>query len=261
MISGGGIVEKEEPIVALPNRSGRITYDDRRVTCTTGIVKFNIRAHKSGDRCVISSAVVKEFYETAGEVIVTTRIPRGHCRGSRCASVMEIHISEAVDVDGRGASTAAVKEIRAARGDVDRCMVGAARVEKIRYRKVGVGGDRCIAGATLLVELYRPIAGDGGFTTAACSFEDKRAAGQDLDFGAGSVAAASKNDLSGAQGAGEDFDGISAASVLESDGAGVVVDLATARMAIVESDCTRAFILNGRGCFACGAVIKLYRST
>jgi hypothetical protein len=152
---------------------------------------------------------------------------------------MEIHISKAIDVDGRGASTAAVKEIRAARGDV----------------------DRCIAGATLLVELYRPIAGDGGFTTAACSFEDKRAAGQDLDFGAGSVAAASKNDLSGAQGAGEDFDGISAASVLESDGAGVVVDLATARMAIVESDCARAFILNGRGCFACGAVIKLYRST
>ena len=62
----------------------------------------------------------------------------------------------------------------------------------------------------------------------------------------------------GAGGAAEEFDAVSVASILESDGAAVVVDLASACMAIVESDCTggrtRIFILKVGA--ACNAIIE-----
>jgi hypothetical protein len=62
---GRCVVEKEEPIVARPNRESRITYDHRSVTCTTRIVKFDVRIYKSRDCRVISRAVAEELYETA----------------------------------------------------------------------------------------------------------------------------------------------------------------------------------------------------
>ena len=84
------------------------------------------------------------------------------------------------------------------------------------------------------------------------------ARGPDFDFRAASGAAATEIDGAGARGAAEEFDAVSVASVLEIDGTFVVVDLATARMAIVESDCARVFVLEVGA--ACGAAIKDDRS-
>jgi hypothetical protein len=74
-----------------------------------------------------------------------------------------------------------------------------------------------------------------------------------LDFRAGSGTVATENDGAWAGGAAEELDAVSVASVLEIDSTFIVVDLRSASMAMVESDCARAFILNAGA--ACGAVV------
>jgi len=184
-----------------------------------------------------SRAVVKELYETGIEAPIL--------RNWKPSS------------DSRFASTAVVKEIHVARGDGESCVAAGAHVVKIRHPEVR--GDRCIAGAALVVELYRPTAGDVGVTGGGGVIEDHRAAGQAFDFGAASGAAATENEGAGARGAAEDFDVVSIASTLEINSTLVVVDLATASMAISESDCARAFILKVGA--ACSTAIKEDRST
>jgi hypothetical protein len=166
IFSSARACEKNEPIGIRPDRTCRTTCDECRVTCVTRVVKFNVRVSKSRDRRVISSAVPTEKYETAGEVIGTTLVTRDHFRGSCFAAVLENYIAFTVDVDGRGASIAVVKEIHIALvGDGESSIAGGARVVKIRYPKVGADG--CVAGGAAVVEVYRPTAGDGGVVGAA----------------------------------------------------------------------------------------------
>jgi hypothetical protein len=165
--------------------------------------------------------MIKEFYETFGVFIGAAWITCGHYRGSCSAPVLEVYTAQAIDVERRSASTAAIKEIRTAE----------------------MGGDGCVAGGARVVEVYRPTAGNGGVAGGGGVIEDDRTAELALDFGAASGAGATENYGAGARGAAEEFKGVCVASILEIDSALVVVDFARASMAIVESDRTRAQIL------------------
>ena len=90
MISSALVLEKNEPIVIRPCGTCRITCDQCRVTSTTRIMKFDVRAYISRDRRVISSAVVVEMYETAIEAVVTACNAGGDCRGACIARVKEV---------------------------------------------------------------------------------------------------------------------------------------------------------------------------
>ena len=160
--------EKNEPIGIRPDGTCRQTCDQCRVTCATRVVKFNVRVSKSRDRRVISSAVPLEKYEAAGEVIGTTHITRDQFRGSCCGSVMEVHRTRTVDVDGRGVSAALVKEIHnALAGDGESGGAGVAHIVKIRYPGGGGGGDRCAASAARVEKIRYPCRSDRGIAGAA----------------------------------------------------------------------------------------------
>ena len=116
------------------------TGDERRMVCSARIVKLDGRTIQRRDRRITSRAGVMELYETGIEAPVLRNWKAG--------------------IDSRCASTAVVKEIHVALDDGEGCIAGGARVEKTRLPEVGV--DRCIAGATPIVELYQPTAGDGG---------------------------------------------------------------------------------------------------
>lgn len=118
MTGGGCVVEKEEPIVSRPGGKCRVTYDECRVTCTTRIVKFNVRTHVGRDRGLISSAVAEELYETARAIIGAARNAGSHCRGAcfrdvRAGPVFEIecYVALTADIDKRRASRAHVLEM------------------------------------------------------------------------------------------------------------------------------------------------------
>jgi hypothetical protein len=61
--------------------------------------------------------------------------------------------------------------------------------------------------------------------------------------------------LTGRRGPVQEKDAVSGACTPESDSPGVVVDLTAASMAVGESNCTRAQILNGRLCVTRVAII------